>query len=197
MRVGNRHSQPLLVEGMAGDVLSAAGSNRDHALASDVLARAQQERVRRGVPMPTAPPAPWRSREAGGGRMPGGGRRLGRGGASIVGGGHGGRGGRRRNERSFGAVYEHRDCFGCPKYISDTDGVPERAMAHDARKHKGVRDMMTYQGGRSNVVWAGTGSFPLGPNEMKTITTKIVERRAQTLKIQKLGGPKPYSRHGW
>ena len=30
---------------MAGDVLSAAGSNRDHALASDVLARAERRSV--------------------------------------------------------------------------------------------------------------------------------------------------------
>ena len=105
--------------------------------------------------------------------------------------------GHKRNERSFGAVYEHRDCFGRPKFISNTNDVPERAMASDARQHKGVRDMMTYQGGRSNVVWAGTGTFPLGPKEMKTITNGIVARRAETLQIQKLSGPKPYSRHGW
>lgn len=189
MRVGNRASQPLLVEGPAGDVLNAAGSKRDHALASDVLAHAQRERMRAGVPMPTGPPQPWRRREGGGGR------RLGRGGASIVGGGCGGRA--PKNQRSFGAVYEHRDCFGRPKFISDTHDAPERAFAADKRKHKGVRDMLTYQSGKSSVVWAGTGTFPLGPKEMASITSKIVARRAETLQIQKLSGPKPYSRHGW
>ena len=101
--------------------------------------------------------------------------------------------------RAFGAVYEHRDCFGKPKFVgSTTDRAPEEAFVADARQHQAVRNMLVHQGGQSNVVWAGAGDGRvLGPQEMQTITQGIVARRAKKLEVEKLRSIKPYSRHGF
>ena len=42
----SREANPLLVEGPAGPVISAVGRQSDHHIASDVLIRAQERRVR-------------------------------------------------------------------------------------------------------------------------------------------------------
>ena len=47
------------------------------------------------------------------------------------------------------------------------------------------------------MVWAGCGTYPLGAQEMQTITSQIADRRAQQHNVQKLKGPKPYSKHGY
>ena len=104
---------------------------------------------------------------------------------------------RQRPAQSFEAVFEHRDAFGKPKFIGRTDSTPEARFAQDIQQHQTIRNMMTYQQGRSDVVWSGVGQYPLGPEEMSRITEKIVEERSKKLHAQKLRGPKPYSRHGY
>lgn len=177
-----READPLVVEGPAGDILTAVGSRTDHRIAGDVLSRVQHSRIQRGEAMPRGPPVPLTtsSKSNPAGPPPTSSNR-----------------GSRAGVRSFGAVYEHRDCFGVPKYVGHTDDPPEQKFAQDASQHQAVRNMLTYESGRSNVVWAGTGSYPLGPQEMQSITSSIVERRAKELHMQKLSGPKPYSRHGY
>lgn len=50
--------------------------------------------------------------------------------------------------------------------------------------------------GGAKVAWAGVGRGPVGETEMKAIRTAIVEDRSSRQRVQKLLGPKPYSRHG-
>lgn len=103
-----------------------------------------------------------------------------------------------KTNKVFGAVYEHRDCFGVPKVVGHTDGVPEARFSEDTKNHQDVRNMMTYEGGRSKVVWAGTAALPGESSKvMQGITSNIVDRRSEELRIEKLGGTKPYSRHGY
>ncbi len=172
----SREANPLLVEGPAGPVISAVGRQSDHHIASDVLSRAQERRVNAGIAMPHGPPT---SR----------GQSQRRAGNAIM--------RARHPAQSFGAVFEHRDAFGKPKFIGRTDTTPEARFAQDIQHHQAVRNLMTYDGGRSDVVWTGVGQFPLGPDEMSRITEKIVEERSKKLHAQKLRGPKPYSRHGY
>ena len=99
--------------------------------------------------------------------------------------------------RSFGAVYEYKDCFGVPKVVGKTSTNPEQALLRDTKNHQGVKNMMTYQGGEQDVVWAGVGTYPLGKQEMESITAKIVNQRSKKYQLAKLSGPKPYSAHGF
>ena len=168
------NARPLLVEGPAGPVISAVGQQRDHSIASDVLGRAQESRVRAGIAMPRGVNSPANQQQRGQRRKR-----------------------RQRPAQSFGAVFEHRDAFGKPKFIGRTDSTPEARFAQDIQQHQTIRNMMTYQQGRSDVVWSGVGQYPLGPEEMSRITEKIVEERSKKLHAQKLRGPKPYSRHGY
>mmetsp|Transcript_19770 Transcript_19770/g.36825 ORF Transcript_19770/g.36825 Transcript_19770/m.36825 type:complete len:288 (-) Transcript_19770:22-885(-) len=179
-----REAHALVVEGRHGDVLTAVGSEKDHSIANTVLSHAQEiERQKRREMMPslhaghTPRHLPASSRDA-----------------------------TRTGPREFGVVYEHRDCFGKPKYVGHTSGVPEKRFSEDARKHQGVRNLLAYQQGRSDVVWAGSAAgsvgssragAPGGTSTMKAITEGIVEQRAQEQHLQKLKGPKPYSRHGY
>jgi hypothetical protein len=96
----------------------------------------------------------------------------------------------------FGAVYEHRDCFGKPKYIGETDNAPEVRYQQDINKHQAVKNLVTQQQGRSEVVWSGR-SGTMAAADMQSITESIVGRRAAELQAEKLGGPKPYSSHGY
>tara|TARA_B100000795_G_scaffold265859_1_gene248252 strand:- start:730 stop:1512 length:783 start_codon:yes stop_codon:yes gene_type:complete len=53
-RMGNNATaRPLLVEGPAGPVISAVGSQTDHRVANTALINAQQRRLRSGISMPT------------------------------------------------------------------------------------------------------------------------------------------------
>ena len=99
--------------------------------------------------------------------------------------------------QSFGAVYEYVDSFGKPKVVSSTSSTPEGAFVSDTKNHQSVRNLMSYQGGQQEVVWAGVGTFPIGPEEMQNITESIVEQRSMKFLCAKLRGPKPYSRHGF
>jgi hypothetical protein len=104
---------------------------------------------------------------------------------------------RHGQQLSFGAVYEHRDCFGVPKFIAKTGQVPEAAMAGDVSRHQAVKNMLSHESGSSKVVWAGTGRGVVGNREMEAITKGILDKRAAELHAEKLRGPKPYSRHGY
>lgn len=104
---------------------------------------------------------------------------------------------RYRQPPSFGAVYEHRDCFGVPKFIATTGQTPEAAIAGDMTRYQAVKNMLTYEAGSSKVVWAGAGRGVVGNREMEAITKGIMDKRAAELHAEKLRGPKPYSRHGY
>ena len=68
----------------------------------------------------------------------------------------------------------------------------------DQKRHQDVRRTMAMAGpdGGAKVAWAGVGRGPVGETEMKAIRTAIVEDRSSRQRVQKLLGPKPYSRHG-
>jgi hypothetical protein len=177
-----------VVEGRHGDVLTAVGSSKDHSIATAVLSRIQETAKQQTQQQQTQssqhaghthPRFPPRSAIAAGGRA---------------------------TPRQFGVVYEHRDCFGKPQFIGHTGGVPEQRFAEDSTQHQGVRNLLTYQEGRSEVVWAGTSAAAAsigagggggGGGTMENITQSIVEQRAQEQHLDKLRGPKPYSRHGY
>lgn len=101
-----------------------------------------------------------------------------------------------RGKPVFGAVYEHRDCFGKPKYIGETSITPEICFNQDTQRHQAVKNLITHQGGRSEVVRTGRSSA-IDAMDMQSVTNSIVERRAADLQAEKLKGPKPYSRHGY
>lgn len=48
-------ARPMIVEGPAGTILAAVGHERDHGAAGRVLQKAQEARVRAGLPMPHGP----------------------------------------------------------------------------------------------------------------------------------------------
>lgn len=104
---------------------------------------------------------------------------------------------RRRPDVAFGAVYEHRDVFGRPRFVGDTDSVVEDSIVRDRKENRAVRSLLDDHGGSSEVVWAGVGAGPIGHGEMKEIREAIVESRVQRNRARKLRGNKPYSRHGW
>lgn len=161
------------MEGRHGDVLTAVGSARDHSVANAVLSSVQEEGGTAGAHLSLYPRPSVRGRSSG------------------------------RDSRQFGVVYEHRDCFGKPQYVGHTGGVPEGRFLEDARQHQAVRDLLIHRGGCSQVVWAGTAPPSAasrtvrGEGAMQTITSAIVQKRAQELHLDKLRGPKPYSRHGY
>lgn len=105
---------------------------------------------------------------------------------------------------AFGAVYEHRDCFGVPRYVGETEFAPEQQFAAD-QQHPGVRKTLnhtvrTSNGGRksgsSSVVWAGFGTGPVGAQQMSDMRKAVQHVRAERLQAAKLNGFKPYSAHG-
>ena len=95
---------------------------------------------------------------------------------------------------SFGAVYEHRDAFGVPRYVGETGDAPEVAF-HADMEHKGVRKTVQ-GGGSSTVVWAGFGSGPVGATQMEDMRKAVQHVRAERLQAAKLSSFKPYSAHG-
>jgi hypothetical protein len=95
---------------------------------------------------------------------------------------------------SFGAVYEHRDAFGVPRYVGETGDAPELAFQADM-EHKGVRKTVK-GGGSSQVVWAGFGSGPVGAAQMEDMRKAVQHVRAERLQAAKLSSFKPYSAHG-
>lgn len=155
----SRHADPLIIETPLGDILTAVGNSKDHAIASRMIQAARE-----------SPVSCTQSRQTQG---------------------------RRDQTPSFGAVYEHRDCFGVPRFIAKTGLVPEDAMAGDVSRHQAVKNMLTYESGSSKVVWAGTGRGVVGNKEMEAITKCILDKRTAELNAEKLRGPKPYSRHGY
>lgn len=173
----NREAHALVIEGPRGDVLTAVGCDKDNALANVVLSRANETPMKNESDnflscnagnTPHVITGASRSRNKG-------------------------------NHRLFGVVYEHRDCFGKPMFIGHTSGVPEKRFVEDAAKHQPVRNLLTYEQGRSDVVWAGTAtpSSIGGEDTMRDITQRIVDQRAKEQHLNKLRGPKPYSRHGY
>lgn len=96
----------------------------------------------------------------------------------------------------FGAVYEHRDCFGKPRYIGATDDAPENSYREDVAGHQAVKNLITHQAGRSEVVWVGK-SAAMNSADMQNITKHIIDKRSADMQAEKLKGPKPYSRHGY
>jgi hypothetical protein len=101
------------------------------------------------------------------------------------------------DDPAFGVVYEHRDCFGVPKFVGSTDIVAEKQFMLDYKGNKTVHKIVNREQGSTDVVWAGYGSGPVGKAEMDEIRTSIAHNRAERLNIQKLGGTKPYSKHGY
>lgn len=183
-----REAHALVVEGRYGDVLTAVGADQDHRIASAVLSRAQEmdrlQRVEKSALSSLVRHAGHTPRHP-----------LPAGDSSSRG---------KQGTRQFGVVYEHRDCFGKPQFVGHTGGVPEGRFADDAAQHQGVRNLLRYQTGSSEVVWAGSAA-PLsvmttsgeGRSVMQTITQGIVQQRMQAQHLEKLQGPKPYSRHGY
>jgi len=157
----------LIVEGPSGDVISAAGSAADNRLATETLGEVQERGFRANG-----------NRYSRANEAPS---------VSVSG----------KRPRSFGAVYEHRDCFGKPHFVGHTKRDPGSNFQEDARRHQGIRNLLAYEEGRSAVVWAGTGGGVCGPQEMELITERIVEQRAREQHLQKLQGAKPYSRHSY
>ena len=99
-----------------------------------------------------------------------------------------------RLEPAFGAVYEHRDSFGKPVVVGETDTVPELAFERDLAKHKALRDLASYKGGTAVVVWAGCGRQP---EKIAAVRAAVAKDRAERNRCEKLAGPKPYSAHGF
>lgn len=95
---------------------------------------------------------------------------------------------------AFGAVYEHRDAFGVPRYVGETGDAPELAFQADM-ENKGVRRTVK-GGGSSQVVWAGFGSGPVGAAQMEDMRKAVQHVRAERLQAAKLSSFKPYSAHG-
>jgi len=178
--------EPMLIEGPRGTSLRALGSKDDHKVAGDALSKAlaeQRERRARGGLAQFAPSSrPPRDRAFEAEDVPSSVARRGQ-----------------RQEMVFGAVYEHCDSTGRPKIISSTSTMPEQQFLLDGQSHRHVADLLTRQRGSSRVVWAGVGqaSAGVGEAEMGSIRNAIVEDRSKRLQLQKLGGIKPYSAHGW
>mmetsp|Transcript_67021 Transcript_67021/g.119228 ORF Transcript_67021/g.119228 Transcript_67021/m.119228 type:complete len:264 (+) Transcript_67021:131-922(+) len=100
---------------------------------------------------------------------------------------------------SFGAVYEHRDCFGKPKLIGST-GIQVEKQFHLDDKKEEIRQVTgggREHGASAHVVWAGVGGSGLGEAEMAQVRRAVCDSRANRLQIEKLSSIKPYSRHGY
>ena len=174
---------PMVVEGREGTLLTAVGSEADHAVAGEALGRVQAERGRLG------------RGAAGHGEGEGGGRPS----RTLAGSGAGaGALARRRpNAPAFGCVYEYKTRSGRPVYVGDTDIRPERKFLADSRgADPETRAVAAHHGVTPEVVWAGVGQGPVGPEAMRVIRKAVREDRAQRQQVSKLGGIKPYSFHG-
>lgn len=169
-------SQTLVIEGRHGDVLTAVGSQRDHATASLALSRLRErgecppaEQAQHCTPLATS-----RSSRA------------------IA---------PSSSRRQFGSVYEYCDSFGKPQCIGHTGDVPEKQFEKDQRQHQGIKNLLFYQQGKPKIVWAGTssasGGTDLPPSALSHVTESIVQERSRQHNLAKLRGPKPYSRHGY
>ena len=207
---------PMMVEGPTGTVLAAVGDERAHSIAGDVLSRCAEQQQRqkqqsgggggeRGWRTSRDPSAAERSSRQSSQRS-----RLGQ--LTVRGGGGGSVGGRvpqtarggcgggsdartlARREPAFGAVYEHRDSFGKPVVVGETDTVPELAFERDLARHKQLRDLATYKGGSAAVVWAGCGQ---NRDSIAAVRSAVAKDRAERNRCDKLAGPKPYSAHGF
>mmetsp|Transcript_33976 Transcript_33976/g.79120 ORF Transcript_33976/g.79120 Transcript_33976/m.79120 type:complete len:214 (+) Transcript_33976:33-674(+) len=93
----------------------------------------------------------------------------------------------------FGAVYEHRDFSGKPRLIGSTDKVPEQQFELDWSSDA-VKSLRK-DGMRSELVWAAVGSGVIGAAEMAEVRQSVMDARSDRLKVEKLRGIKPYSRH--
>lgn len=172
---------PMVVEGREGTLLTAVGSDTDHTVAGEALGRVQAERGRLGRG------AAWHGE--GGGRPS---RTL-----AGAGTGAGALARRRPDAPVFGCVYEYKTRSGRPVYVGDTDIRPERKFLADSRgADPETRAVAAHQGVTPEVVWAGVGQGPVGPEEMRVIRKAVREDRAQRQQVAKLGGIKPYSFHG-
>mmetsp|Transcript_29861 Transcript_29861/g.41303 ORF Transcript_29861/g.41303 Transcript_29861/m.41303 type:complete len:194 (+) Transcript_29861:546-1127(+) len=97
---------------------------------------------------------------------------------------------------SFGAVYEHK-VHGVPKFVGVTNIVPEERFRLDRQEHREVDTLLgPRHHGSSEVVWAGVGRGVVGEEQMAHITSSIQDDRSSRQQVKKLGGVKPYSRHG-
>ncbi|CAE7701461.1 unnamed protein product [Symbiodinium sp. CCMP2456] len=94
----------------------------------------------------------------------------------------------------FGAVYEHRDFSGKPRLIGSTDKVPEQQFELDWTTSDAVKSL-SKDGMRSELVWAAVGSGLIGAGEMAEVRQSVMDARSDRLKVEKLRGVKPYSRH--
>ena len=105
----------------------------------------------------------------------------------------------RCGELAFGAVYEYRDSAGVPMVCGSTARRPEEQFSRDFDAHgaaasaAGVRARSV----RAEVVWAGVGRGTVGQPDMDAMREAVAAERAARLRVGKLSGPKPYSRHGW
>ena len=201
---------PMMVEGPMGTVLAAVGDERAHSIAGDVLSRCAEEQQQkggggggdRGWRTSRNPSAVERSSRQSSRSRSGQLTVRGSGGGSV--GGRvpqtardaGGSGARTlvRREPAFGAVYEHRDSFGKPVVVGETDTVPELAFERDLARHKQLRDLATYKGGSAAVVWAGCGQ---NRDSIAAVRSAVAKDRAERNRCDKLAGPKPYSAHGF
>ena len=74
------------------------------------------------------------------------------------------------NASFFGCVYEYKTRAGRPIYVGDTDASPEHKFLSDLRgTEPEVRTLAMHQGVTLEVVWAGAGQGPVGPEEMRVI----------------------------
>ena len=96
---------------------------------------------------------------------------------------------------AFGAVYEHKDCFGKPRLIGCTGETPEQQFMLDYQQCKQVRALGRASELQSELVWAGMGTGFLGEQEMGEVRRAVMEKRSKRLQIEKLQSIKPYSRH--
>jgi len=100
-----------------------------------------------------------------------------------------------RHKISFGAVYEHKDCFGKARLLGCTGETPEHQFMLDYINSKQVKALGRASELQSELVWAGMGSGFLGEAEMGQVRRAVMEKRSKRLQIDKLGSIKPYSRH--
>ena len=176
----NKEAHALVVEGPTGDVLTAVGTDKDNSIANRILSDTQRSKKEQNNED--------MNRTLNAGHTP---RFVSH---------HPSKHKTKATPREFGVVYEHKDCFGKPKFIGHTGKVPEKQFSEDASQHQAVRNLLTYEQGKSEVVWAGTGALSRaggGADTMENITKRIVDERAKELELNKLRGPKPYSRHGY
>jgi len=94
-----------------------------------------------------------------------------------------------REQVSFGAVYEYRDASGKPRWVGNTEALPEATWREERRVDDRVRELS------ASVVWAGVGRGPCGPEQMRLAREAVAKDRAERQRIGELASVKPYSRH--